>query len=323
MKISIDKKHLPLILAAIVIFGLPLLPVSPYIIHIFTIIYLFAFFSTCWNILGGFAGTLSLGHTAFVGIGAYLTYFMFTWYGLSPWIGMLLAALASIGLATILGYPCFKFGVRGTYFALATIAFAEILRDLCLYYRDITGGALGLYLRYLGFSPLNFQFNDKRYFCYIAIFLWLLSLFITYRMKRFRYKLIAIREDEDAAAALGINVLKEKMVALWLSAFLTAIGGAFWLQYYRCITPGTVLSLDLSIQIALIAIFGGMYDIIGPTVGAVVLMPISEMLRVHLGGTYAGLHLLIYGVLLIVVLLFMPKGLTGIIKKYFIRKEEE
>ncbi|MFQ6080295.1 MAG: branched-chain amino acid ABC transporter permease [Candidatus Bathyarchaeia archaeon] len=311
------------VLIIAIMVGLPLIPMSPYLLHVLVLIYLYAFFATCWNLMSGYAGALSLGHAAFVGVGAYLTYFLFAWYGLSPWIGMLIAALMTMGLAVVLGYPCFRYGVRGVYFALATIAFAEILKDLCLFYRDITGGALGSYLQYLGFSPLYFQFVDKRYYCYIAMGLWALSIYLTHRLKKFRHKLIAIREDEDAAAALGINVTKNKLMVLLLSSFLTAIGGAFWIQYYRYISPGTVLSLDLSIEIALIGIFGGMYNMFGPAIGAMILKPVSEVLRAYLGGTYAGLHLMIYGALLMIVLIFMPRGVAGYMQKYFTKGKSE
>lgn len=316
------RKKYTYIILAIIIVGLPLIPMPMYLLHVLVMIYLYAFLATSWNIISGYAGALSLGHAAFVGTSAYITYFLFTLYNISPWIGMIIGGLAGVGLGTALGYPCFRYGVKGVYFALVTIAFAEILHDLVLYYRDYTGGALGLYLKYLGDSPLFFQFDDKRVYCYIAIGFWLLSVFLVKKLKTFRYKLIIIREDEIAAASIGINVTKYKLLAMALSGFLTALGGTFWIQYYRYISPGTVLGLDLSIEIALIAIFGGMYSIFGPTIGAIILKPISEFLRAYLGGTYAGVHLLFYSVLLMAVLIYSPRGIIGFLEKHFKTKRE-
>lgn len=316
----LESKYFIYIILSIIVFGVPLIPMPMYLLHVIVMIYFYAFLATSWNIISGYSGALSLGHAVFLGISAYATYFLFTLYGITPWIGLIMGGLIGAGLGAGLGYPTFRFGVKGVYFALVTIAFAEIFHDLILYLRDFTGGALGLYLKYIGNAPLLFQFDDKRIYCYMAISLWLLSIFLVEYLKTFRIKLVAIREDEIAAACIGINPTRYKLMAIVLSGFLTALGGTFWLQYYRYISPSTVLGLDLSVEIALIGIFGGVDSVFGPTVGAIILKPISEFLRAYLGGTYSGAHLLFYSILLMIVLIYAPEGVIGFLKKHVIKR---
>ena len=321
----ITRRRILILIVACVLLLLPLVVPSEYIRHVLVLIVYYAFLSTSWNLVGGFGGMLSLGHSAFLGLSAYLTYYLFTLYGITPWVGMIIAGLAATFCGALIGYPCFKFGLRGIFFVLVTIAFVEILHDLFVYLREVTGGALGLFLPYVGNNPLVFQFDAKIWYYYVALGFWFVSIYITYKFKGFRYRLLAIREDEDAAAALGIKVGKIKLYAFMVSCFLTGIGGAFWLQYYRYISPIAVLSSGLSLEIVLIAIFGGTDHVLGPTIGSVILKPIAEVLRIYLGGTYAGIHLLFYGIFMIVILMWAPGGICGFIKKYskYFSGEEE
>jgi len=311
------KIYIPLIA---ILFLIPLIPMPGYVMHTLILVFLWAYLATAWNILGGFAGQLSLGHAAFFGIAAYTSYFMLTWYNISPWIGMFIGGIAAVALSIIIGYPCFRFGIREVYFALATIAFAEIMKDIFIYLRDITGGSLGIWLPHLGTNPLYFQFEEKWPYYYVIVTMWLVSLIIFKGMKRLREYLIAIREDEDVAASIGINITKYKLLALAISSFFTGLGGVFYFQYFRYINPHIAFGLETSLEMALIAIFGGMYSLWGPTIGSMILTPIAEYLRITLGGTYAGSHLIIYGVLLILVIRFLPKGVYGFYERITLRK---
>lgn len=310
-----------LILSIIFLLALiPWIPLNPYIHHVITIIILFAYLGTAWNILGGYAGQVSLGHAAFFGLGAYFTYFFLKWLNITPLIGMLMAAGVSVGAASAIGFVAFRFGLKGIYFALATIAFAEIMREVFIAFRDVTGGSLGVSYPALGYNPFYFQFPERWPYYYFILILWLILITITRYAKGFFLKLIAIRENEEVAANIGINVPLYKLLALSISSFFTSLGGAFYLQYYRYIDPNTVFGLELSLDIAITAIFGGMYSIWGPSVGALILIPMSEILRITLGGSYYGVYLIVYGILLILVLKFMPRGIYDKIYKLIVKE---
>lgn len=313
--ISLLTRYKYILIGAVVLCAIPFIPMPAYILHVIVLIFFFAYLSTAWNLLGGFAGSLSLGHSMFLGLGSYLTYFLFSTYNIPAWASLVLSGLVGSAAGFAIGYPCFRFGLRGPFFSLATLACAEVLLDLFTAFREFTGGALGLFLPYLGNSPLFFQFDSKIPYYYFIVGLWALSVFLTLKLKSFRFKLVAIREDEDAAAAVGIDVRKCKLMAMSISGFMVGMAGTFYLQYFRYINPAAVFGLTLSIEICLIAIFGGMYEVLGPTIGAIILVPISEYLRITLGGTYAGSHEVIYGLLLILVIIFMPRGIYGYIKR--------
>ena len=317
MKSPIPLRWLVLIGALSVV---PLIPMPPYMMHTIILIFFWAYLATAWNIVGGMAGQVSLGHAAFVGLGAYFTYFMLVWYDVSPWIGMLVGIAVAVMSAILVGYPCFKFGVREIYFALATIAFAAILEQLFTSFRDITGGSLGIFLPQRGNSLYYFQFDAKWPYYYIILVLWLVSLLLIKRMKRISVYLMAIREDEDVAASIGIPVTRYKMLALIISSILTSIGGVFYMQYYRYANPSLVFGLGMSVEIALLAIFGGMYSLLGPTIGSLILTPVAEVLRITLGGTYAGIHLLLYSLLLMITIIFMPRGVYGYVEKIMVNR---
>lgn len=257
-------------------------------------------------------GLLSLGHGAFFGVGAYISSLLFNYYNLSPYLGMLVGGLTAMGLAVAIGYPCFRFGVAGAYFTLVTIALSEALRLTYVAMRDITGGLLGLTIRYLGHSPLYLQFVEKQYYCYIAIAFWLLSLYIWRRLERSRlvYALRALSEDELAAEHSGINVLKAKLQITILSSFLTALGGTLYAQTILYISPD-ISGVVLSLEIAFMAILGGLYSNLGPLLGCLVFISVSEYLRVQLGGAFLGLSYAIFGPILILLIIFLPSGIHG------------
>jgi len=286
---------------------------SEYALHIAVLVLLYAYLSTAWNILGGYGGQHSLGHSLFLGIGAYTSTFLFTKAGLTPWVGMWIGALLAGLVGWFVGYLCFRYGLKGPYFALVTIAIAEAMVSLTNNINFI-GGAMGLEVKWLGNSPLLMQFESKAGYYYIALVMLVIALWLVYWLsrQRFGYHLIAVRENEDAAEALGVDTLRVKIQASILSAFLTALGGTFFAQYFTYINPRNVFGEGPSIQILLFAIVGGLGTVWGPAVGALVLVPIAELARGWLGGSFAGAHLLLYGTVMVLVMLFMPKGIIGL-----------
>jgi branched-chain amino acid transport system permease protein len=295
-----------------------------YYLHVLVGFLFFAYMASAWNIVCGYTGQLSLGHSALCGIGGYVSTLLFINLGLTPWVGMLVGGVCATVVGVLIGYPCFR--LRGPYFALTTIAFAEILRIWTENTEEILGveirGAQGISVPLKGHHPWLFQFGDKVHYYYIIIGMLLLVLAITYWMERSRvgFYLKAIRGDQDAAEALGINSTRHLLTAMALSSFLTALGGSFYAQYFRYINPERNMGLDLSIEFALMGIVGGQGTVLGPVLGAFLLTPAGEISRATLGGRFPGLHLMIYGLVLVVAVLFLPKGLIHPIRQLLGRR---
>lgn len=282
---------------------------SPYVLTLFILIFFYAFLGQAWNIVGGYAGQLSAGHAAFVGIGGYTAAMLSTELGLTPWIGMFLGGALAAVLGAIVGYLGFRFGLRGFYFVLLTVAFAEICR-IGVSNIDALGGPLGLYITFTG-DPRQFQFQDGRAYYYIALALMLGATLTAWAIERRRFGayLAAIREDEVAAEALGVNAFKYKMLAMIVSSFLTGLGGTFYAFYLFSLQPNTLFGIPLSVEIIIRPIVGGAGTLLGPIVGSFILTPLAEISRRYLGqGGLHGAHLIAYGVLLIAVVLFLPEG---------------
>jgi branched-chain amino acid transport system permease protein len=276
---------------------------------------LYAFWATAWNILGGMAGQLSFGHAIFIGAGAYTSSILFVKFGVSPWLGMFAGAALAVAIGLFIGYTSFRSGLRDVYFSLTTLAFGEVVYLLMANtdYHGLFGGQGGVRFPVVDPSPLIYQFADKTgYYCVLAVLL-VVALSLTWWIRRSRigYYLIAIRENERAAQAIGIDLTRYKLIAVALSAGLTALGGTFYAQYYLFIDPPSVLHSSLSIAVVLPAIVGGMNTRLGPLVGAFILIPISEQLRNMLSGGVAGGHLVVYSLVIILVMLFIPQGLVG------------
>ena len=306
-------RKLPLILAAVIALGLPLVVTSPTYLHILILLYLYAYLTTSWNIVGGFAGVLPLGHATFVGIGAYTSTVLSLQYGISPWIGMLVGALLSSLVGVLIGLPTFK--MRGAYFALATIAFAEGIRVM-VENIDYLGpfqlnGPRGLQIPPLKTGLASFMFATKEPYYYIILVMLAGVIALTYAISRSKlgYYLVAGGEEPEAAQALGVNVARAKLIAMAMSSFLTAFAGTFWAQFTLYIHPKSVMSLDISFEIAFIALIGGRGSIAGPLLGALLLRPVSDFSRIYFGDKLPGLHLIIFGVVLILVMLYQPRGL--------------
>lgn len=288
----------------------PVLIDSPFVVHVFVTICIFGALSTAWNIVGGYAGQLSLGHTVFYGIGGYTTALLIQHFGLSPWLGMWVGAALSVIVGIGIGYPCFR--LRGPFFSLATIAFLEVVRLLSIHFNGVTGGAAGLIVPLnLGWAWMIFQ--DKINYLYIAFGLLLLTLVVSWavRNSRLGFYLTAVREREDAALAAGVDNTKVKLHAVMISAALTSFVGSFHAMYTTFLEPATMFSLATSIEIAMFALIGGLGTVVGPLLGTVLVVPIAELARGWLGASANGLHGFVYGTVLVIITLTLPGGLVG------------
>lgn len=299
------------VLAAVVAF--PLLVRDPFPQHLLTLVFMYAALGVAWNLLGGYAGQISLGHALFFAAGAYSTTLLVDKLDLTPWLGMLVGVLVAVALALAIGWPCFR--LSGHYFAIATIAVVEIAAIIFTNWQ-LVGGASGLRQPILPEGLVNFQFHgSKAPYYYVALVLLALSLAVTLWAERSRvgYYLRAIREDQTAARALGVPVVRYKQIAIALSAALTALAGSFYAQLVLFVDPESVLSTRVSVLIALIAIVGGTGRAWGPVLGAVLLVPLAELTRVYLSGGGRALDLLVYGALIMAFAVFEPRGLAGLL----------
>jgi branched-chain amino acid transport system permease protein len=289
--------------------------VSPYFMHLLIQILLWGFVYTAWSIMGRF-GFVSLGHGAFMGVGAYVPALLWNYFGLTPWIGIPLGIALSVLLAFVIGYPCFRLKVVGHYFALVTLALSQVVMLSIVAAREITGGSLGFTPKAVGHSWFALQFPEKIYFYAISLALWFGGIAVWYWIDRGinRGALDAISEDEEAAASIGINVIREKLRVTLVSAGLTALGGAIYGQYMMYLNPETVSGIAVSLQIVFAAIVGGTYAAIGPTVGGLLTISLNEGLRVAFGTHFIGAANTIYGILLVLFIIFMPRGIVGMIE---------
>jgi len=315
---------LMVVLAALV--AVPFVYHEPYHLHLMVLILIWSFAYTSWSMMGRF-GLVSLGHGGFMGTGAYVTALLWNYFSLSPWIGIPFALVAAGLLALIVGYPCFRFRITGHYFVLVTLALSGIVLQVITATRDYTGGSLGYTpARATGSGTfgriLALQFDDKATWYLVALFVWLAGLAIWRVVDRsmMRYALEAISEDEDAAAAAGVNVTAEKLKITLISALMTALAGAIYCQYQMFISPDTVSGIAVSLQMVFAAIVGGLYVALGPTVGAIITILLAETLRIGFGTGAVGWDNLIYGVLLVLFIIFLPQGILGSLLERLKRK---
>jgi branched-chain amino acid transport system permease protein len=301
-------------LAGLLAFGLPLVVTSPTYLQILILLFFYAYLTTSWNLVGGFAGVLPLGHAVFVGIGAYTSTILTLQYGISPWLGMLVGGLLAALVGILMGLPTFR--LRGAYFCLCTIAFAEGIRVMVENIDAIgplrLNGPRGLLIPLKDPSFWHYQFMSKVPYYYIILVMLILVLAFTWVISRSRIGayLAAGGEEPEAAGALGVNVAHYKLLSMALSCFLTALAGTFYAQLMLYFYPKGLMGLDLSFEIAFIALIGGRGTIAGPLIGALVLRPVNEFTRIYLSDMLPGLHLVIFGLILILVMLYKPQGLT-------------
>ena len=302
------------IIALVVLVALPFVHRDPYHLHLLVLILIWSFAYTSWSIMGRF-GLVSLGHGGFMGIGAYVTALLWNHLGVSPWIGIPVSMATAGVLALIVAYPCFRFRITGHYFVLVTLALSGIVLQVITATRDYTGGSLGYTPQRApsGKGLLALQFDDKTTWYLIALAVWVLGLVIWRAIDRsmIRHAMEAISEDEDAAAAAGVNVTVEKLKVTLISALMTALAGALYCQYQMFISPDTVSGIAVSLQMVFAAIVGGVYVALGPTVGAVITIVMAEVLRIWFGTKAVGWDNLVYGVLVVLFIIFLPKGIIG------------
>jgi branched-chain amino acid transport system permease protein len=276
--------------------------------------FLWAGLALAWNIAGGYAGLISFGHAAFFGIGAYTSTILLVHAGLTPWIGLWLGALLSAAGGAILALVCAR--LRGPFFILSTLAAAEVVRIGALNWASLTGGPEGLAILPVP-NVLNMVFASKAAYAALMLLYLVLVYVVTKTVEgsRYGFYLFAVRDDEDAASAAGINPLAVRTAAMSLSAFLTGIGGSLFAQYFLYLDPTHVISPELSFQFALLPALGGLGTAIGPVLGSFAITPLSELLRSYLGDLASGLHLAIYGGVLVAVMLYFPGGIAAALER--------
>ena len=305
-QLGTPRLYVPLLTGAVLLL-IVLLTQNSFYLNLFFMIFMFAGLSSAWNIIGGFGGQLSLGHSAFYGLGAYAASLLFVHLAVPPLLGTVASMALSIVLAVIIGYPCFR--LRGPFFTLATIAIGEVLMLLAVYFKGLTAGSEGLSIP---FNPsfLNLSFASKtpyavEGFCYMLL---VLGISAWIRRSRLGFQLVALRDEDQAAEALGVNTSRAKMKGLIVSGMLTALGGGIFAQYVLFLEPHSEFSMNVSVNLALISMVGGLGTVVGPAIGAFLLVPLQEFLRTWIGGSYQGLYFVIYGAMLVLVVMFMPQG---------------
>lgn len=295
------------------------LGLAPTLQDVVVLSFLFAGLALAWNIAGGFAGLISFGHAAFFGIGAYASTILLQSYNVTPWLGIFAGALAAAVAGAVLSLICAR--LKGPFFILSSLAFAEVMRIIALNWSDVTGGAEGLSIPPVP-NLANMVLGSKT--AYEAMMLvYLIAAYVLTRWleaSRFGFYLFAVRDNDEAAAAAGINPLVVRTAAMALSAALTGMGGTLFAQYFLYLDPTYVIAPELSFQFALLPAVGGLGTAIGPILGSFLITPLSELLRSNLGNAAAGLHLVIYSVGLIVVMLYFPSGIAGALEKLHQRR---
>jgi branched-chain amino acid transport system permease protein len=310
---SAQRMLLAALLLALVAF--PWVFRQPFPQHLMILVLLYAMLGTAWNILGGFAGQVSLGHAAYFGLGAYTSTLMLTKLHMSPWLGMFGGILVALAVAIPLGYATFRLG--GRYFSVATILIGEIAAILFTSWPWV-GGAVGIFLPILPESFANFQFHSSKIpYYYIILVFFLITMAAVYLIEKSRlgYYLKAVRDDPEAAKSVGISIMTYKLLALALSVVFTAAAGTFYAQLVLFIDPVSTMPFTISLMTALVAILGGIGTLWGPAIGSFVLIPVTQLTRVYLGGAARALDLVVYGPLIILIAILQPEGLVPMLRR--------
>jgi branched-chain amino acid transport system permease protein len=288
----------------------PMFTANPFFLHLLIMVLFSTLLGVSWNLLGGYAGQVSFGHSAFLGIGAYATMLLHLKLGWSPWLGLAAGAGLAALVALPIGLICFR--LRGPYFSLATLAVAEIIRLIALNWESLTAGPQGLLITHLPALSLfgkAVNWESKVPFYYLIAALTLLGMGTTQYLSQSRLGayLIAVREDMDSAEAAGIDTVQTRVAALALSAALAGMAGGFYGIYFRYIDPDAVFSVALSVEMVFIAVVGGIATTGGPIVGAIFLVTISEIFRAR----FQSGHLIFYGLFMMLVIRYLPEGIWG------------
>jgi branched-chain amino acid transport system permease protein len=308
----------PILVVVAVLASVPLITASNVVLNFLVVALLIALGGQGWNLLGGYGGQYSFGHAAFFGTGAYVTAILQMRYGVNAWLGFGIGILAGALVGAVIGWLSFRSGLKGSYFALVTLAFAEVLRIIASV-APITGGGVGILIT-LDLRPAAFQFQSRAPFYWILLGLVGVSLLLVRSIERSRFGayLVAVRENEDAAAALGVDTMMIKLRAMALSAAITAAAGCFYAQYFLFVDSGLAYGPWISVEALLAPLIGGVGTVFGPLLGALVVKTLGEITKLVTGDA-PGLDLVIYGCVLILVIAFAPRGIAGIIAALYQR----
>jgi branched-chain amino acid transport system permease protein len=304
------KAFAPIVVVVALFAAVPLVVHSNVVLNFLVVALMIALAGQGWNILGGYGGQYSFGHAAFFGTGAYVTAILQVRYGVNAWAGFAVGIAAGALVGAIIGALTFRSGLRGSYFALVTLAFAEVLRILASV-APITGAGVGTLIK-LDLRAQAFQFQSRALFYWVILALVALSLIIAKLIERSRFGawLIAVRENEDAAQALGVDAATVKSAAMVISGAITAAAGCFYAQYFLFVDSGIAYGTWISIEALLTPIIGGVGTVFGPLIGALVVKALGEGAQLVTGDA-PGLDLVVFGAVLVLVIAFMPRGLVG------------
>ncbi len=296
--------------AALLLLSVPLVTSNQFLLHLGVSVLLWTTLGVAWNLLGGYAGQVSFGHATFFGAGAYTTMILYLSRGVAPWWGMILGGAAAALLALPIGFTCFR--LRGPYFSLATLAVAEIVRLVALNWEGLTAGPVGLLITALPPVTLlgravNWERQEPFFAIAAAIAVGAMLAARWLSRSRLGAYLLAVREDEDAAEAIGIDTTRSKVAALMASAFLAGVAGGFYGLYYRYVDPDAVFPISLSVEMVFIAVVGGLRTVAGPVVGAVFLTTVAELFRER----FTVGHLIFYGLSMMIAIRWLPEGIWG------------
>jgi len=306
------RQRVLLVIILLALIVLPRVVTQSFVIHILILFFLYAILGSSWNILGGYTGQVSLGHSIYFGFGAYVSTLLAIERGVSPWLGMWVGAATAILVALVIGYPSFFLG--GRYFAVATLVLGQIVLTVFMSWNRV-GAALGLFVPMRAESWINFQFHSSKlpyYYIVLCMLCFTIGAVSLISRSWLGYYFRAIKSEPDAARSLGINLTMYKLIALALSVFFASIAGTFYAQYVLYIDPSSVLSPEMSVMMMFIPALGGIGTLWGPIIGAAVLVPLAEINRLYLGGSVKGTHLIVYGVLIIIIAVAQPNGLVAV-----------
>ncbi len=303
----------------LVLLSVPLVTTNNYLLHVCVQMFFFAYLGQAWNIMCGYTGQLSFGHAAFFGVGTYTSTLLLLRLGVSPWLGMFVGGALAALLGLAIGAVSFKYGARGVFFAFITMAIGEIMKLLTLYWKDLTNGAEGLLIPFSGqnLAMFSIAMENKYIFYYIMLAMLVACTFVAARIKRarFGYYLLALRENEDAAEMIGVDVFRYKIAAVAVSAFLTALAGTFYAHYYQHFEPEDIFGIATSFGIIYPVIIGGGDYLLGPVLGSVILTVFEEVSRAVMPENMHGFHRILYGVVIILVIVYLPNGLMELVTR--------
>jgi len=303
---------------------LPFFNTNSFYLHLMITIFMYSAMSQSWNVIAGMSGQISLGHGAFFGLGAYSSTFLYMEYGLTPWLGIIIGIILSSLVAILIGLSVLR--LSGHYFAIATLLIG-ISFQVFFQRWDLVGAASGLWVPLTeadSWRAIQFHTSKIPYY-YIFLIFFLITFFLVWLLDRsklgFRFR--AVRDDPQAAASLGINISKHKIIAYAISAMIMAPMGSLFAQYILIIDPDRVFSFEISIFVLLLTVLGGVGNIWGPLVGTIILIPITEYSRIWFGGTGGAVDLMIYGIILMLICIFRPEGLISMLPSKFLEREKK